>query len=342
MSRTEPGASRREMPERDPDLDDVFAAYRRPDAPGAAVGVIVDGRLELARAYGAARLDDGTRVRPATAFRLASITKQLTARAVVFLIEDGCLTLDTPIGDVVRGLPAWGDVVRVGHLLAHTAGLPHYESSIPDNRTSQLTDRDALRLAAAHPDLRSEPGSRFEYSNTGYAALAVAVEEIAGIPFSDFLDERIFRPLGMDAVAHVEGRTEVPNRAFGYREAVGGYVPADQSVTSAVLGDGGVYASVLDLARWDAALRRPGFAPDPAALAAFAAPVAEGVAYGFGWYLDTFEGRPRQRHDGWTSGFQNELQRFPDHGLTVAVLTNRAEPSPRPLVESVARTWLGR
>ena len=276
-------------------------------------------------------------------------------------MAEGSVTLATPVGEVVPGLPSWGGSIRIGHLVAHTSGLPEYEEMVPAERTAPLTDRDVVALLATAPTLRFPPGHRFDYSNGGYALLATVVEEVAGRTFTDVLRTVIFEPLGMASVAHVEGVTTVPHRALGYRPVAdvagaaaaaaaadvadeGGstevFVDADQAVTTAVLGDGGVYASVLDLARWDAALYTPGWQPDPAALAPFAAPVEAGVSYGFGWYLDGYRGHARQRHDGWTSGFQNEIQRYPDAGLTVVVLTNRASPAVRELAEAMASRLL--
>ena len=318
--------------------DPVLDPYDGPGTPGAAIMVLRRGSPPSVQVRGAARLDDGAPVSAWTAFRLASLTKQFTARAVALAAADGALSLDTPIGALVPGLPGWGARVRVGHLVAHTSGIPPYESLIPSGWSAQLTDRDVVDLLAGGPEPATPPGARFAYDNGGYALLAVALEEVTGSTFTDLLDSRIFRPLGMTrTVAHVEGRTRIEDRALGYREEEGGWADADQGPTTAVLGDGGVYSCLEDLARWDAALRRPGVQLDPAALAPFAAPVAPGVAYGFGWFMDTFDGRRRHRHEGWSTGFQNEIQRYPDEGLTVIVLTNRAEPPARALAELIAR-----
>lgn len=305
--------------------------------------VLRDGRPVTIGTVGLARLDDPAPVTPTTAFRLASITKQLTAKAVADLVDEGRLTLETPVRAVFPTLPRWGEEVRVGHLVVHTSAIPPYESLIPAGQARQVTDRDALALIAAGPPPSAPPGARFAYDNGGYALLAVILEEVSGRSFADLLRERIFDPLGMErTVAHVEGRTTVEERALGYRREGGAWVDADQGITTAVLGDGGVYSCLDDLARWERALREPGYAPDPAALRPFAAPVADGVAYGWGWFLDRFEGRPRQRHEGWTTGFQNEVQRFPDEGLAVVVLTNRAEPPARAPAEAAARAAIAR
>lgn len=288
---------------------------------------------------GRARLPDGPPVTPTTAFRLASITKQLTARALALLVDDGLVSLGTPVRAVLPGLPGWADPVRVGHLIVHTSGLPDYEDMLPPD-APQVSDHDVVGLLGKAPAAAFPPGSRFRYSNTGYVVLAVLIEEVTGRAFGRVLEERIFRPLGMsDAVAHIEGETTVPERTYGYRPEDRGFVESDQGATTATLGDGGVYASIRDLARWDAALREPRLQPDRAALEPFAPRATRAgdaaEAYGFGWFLDTFRGRRRQRHEGWSTGFQNEIQRFPGTGLTVVLLTNRSSPPVRPIVESI-------
>jgi CubicO group peptidase (beta-lactamase class C family) len=172
------------------------------------------------------------------------------------------------------------------------------------------------------------PGSSYRYSNSGYALLALIVERASGKTFATFLRERIFQPLGMnDTVAFEEGISTVSNRAFGYTQEQGRWGRTDQSQTSAVLGDGGIYSSIDDLAKWDAALddgrllsaasRRLAFAPatptdDPA------------VGYGFGWRITG----DSLWHSGETMGFRNVIVRFPERRLTVVILTNRNDPEP--------------
>lgn len=321
-----------------------MAEYARPGAPGAAVAILRRGRPVLTRFCGLARLEDGVPVHEGTNFRLASISKQFTARAVSLLIAEGRLSLDTPVREVLPELERWGHRVRVGHLVAHTSGVPHYERLIEQGGSRQVTDADVVRLVATRP-LDFEPGARFDYSNGAYTLLARVVEERSGRDFTAFLEERIFEPLGMSGtVAHVEGRTAVPHRALGYRPVADGFEAADQGPTTATLGDGGIYSSIRDLALWDAALGEPGDPADPAALEPYQpdraalephAARAPGVAYGFGWFLDRYRGRRRQRHEGWTTGFQNEIQRFPEEGLTVIVLTNRSTPAAQPLAEAL-------
>jgi CubicO group peptidase (beta-lactamase class C family) len=164
------------------------------------------------------------------------------------------------------------------------------------------------------------------------------VEELSGMSFAEFLRQNIFEPLSMDTtLAYQKGISVVAHRAYGYTVDGSGVAASDQSPWSAVLGDGGIYSSLNDLFRWDQALYAQQLIP----AALFAQALTPGLGdYGFGWYVDEFHGYKRARHDGSTSGFRNSIQRFPELGLTVIVLTNRRDPTVDPLAEAVALLYL--
>jgi CubicO group peptidase (beta-lactamase class C family) len=321
------------------DIDALMHAHEGV-VPGAAVLVVRDGAPIVRRGYGLAELERRTPVLPATNFRLASVSKQFTAAAVLLLAEDGRLGLDDAARKWLPALPPAAAGVSLRHLLAHTSGLVDYEDVIPASMTAQLHDADVLALLANENRMLFPPGTAWRYSNSGYALLALVVERASGRSFAEFLRERIFVPLGMaGTVAHREGMTAVGDRAFGYRIDAGSWVRADQSQTSAVLGDGGIYSSIDDLAKWDAALgddrllaedsRRLAFAPaartdDPA------------VEYAFGWRI-TGESL---WHSGETIGFRNVIVRFPTRRLTVVILTNRDEGEPYATALAIARLAL--
>jgi CubicO group peptidase (beta-lactamase class C family) len=146
-------------------------------------------------------------------------------------------------------------------------------------------------------------------------------------------------------VAHVEGADTVPSRAYGYSPAGGGFTASDQSVTSATLGDGGIYTNVDDMVRWDRALSGTALVDAAALKLATTPPALPGGAateYGFGWFVDVYRGERRWRHTGETSGFRNAIQRFPDRRLTVVVLTNRSSGEPAAIAERIADLLLFR
>ena len=319
-------------------IDALFADYSGNAVPGASVIVIHDDRVIFRGAYGMADLERHIPATTHTDYRLASVTKQFTAMAIMLLARDGRLRYDQPVRAILPELPPAAAAVTIRNLLNHTAGLLDYEDLIPDSQTVQVHDRDVLALLAAHDSVYFPAGTHYRYSNSGYCLLALVVERVSGMPFARFLHERIFTRLGMSGtVAHQDGVDTVPQRAYGYTPDSGRFRPTDQSVTSATLGDGGVYTSVEDLVRWDRALY-PDALVDRATLRLATTPPAlpgDSTQYGFGWFVDTYRGVQRWRHTGETSGFRNAIQRYPGRRFTVIVLTNRNGGDPATIAERV-------
>lgn len=303
------------------------------DVPGAALLVLRDGEALVRRGVGLADVEAGTPVTPATNFRLASLSKQFTAAAVLLLAEDGRLRLDDPVRRWLPALPENADGVTLHHLLSHTSGLYDYEDIMAADFEGQVHDADVLRLLATGThEPYFAPGTAYRYSNTGYALLALVVEAASGTAYPDFLRERIFAPLGMaNTLAHVSGVNEVPHRAYGHSADGDGWRRTDQSTTSAVLGDGGIYSSIDDLAKWDAALYDDRLLSDASRALAFSPQTTTSTgedavaAYGYGWRLD---GSGLMWHSGETIGFRNVILRWPARRLTVVLLSNRNDPEP--------------
>ncbi len=309
------------------------------DVPGAAVLVLKDGAALVQRTYGMADLERKVPVSGATDFRLASMTKQFTAAAILLLVQDGRVSLDDPIGKWLP-LPPKSAAATVRQLLTHTGGLIDYEDLIPAGTTRQLHDADVLQLLTPEDRTYFAPGTSYRYSDTGYSLLSLIVAKASGEGFAAFLRERIFLPLGMqDTVAYEEGVSTVRARAFGYSFEHGAWQRTDQSLTSAVLGDGGVYSSIADLARWDAALYGTGPLNAASLKLAFMPQTATDdpmVRYGFGWRITGTS----VWHSGETLGFRNVIVRWPARHFTVIVLTNRNDPEPYTLALAIARTCL--
>jgi len=319
-------------------VDTLFAGYRGTATPGAAVLVIHRGEKVLERGYGSANLETGRRVDAATNFRLASITKQFTATAIMLLVADGLLSLDTELRSLYPDFNGYADGITIRHLLQHQSGLQDYESMLSEDATEQVHDRDVLAMMASAEESYFAPGSEYRYSNTGYAVLAMIVEKVSGTSFPDYLNQRIFAPLRMrNTVAFIDGQNEVPHRALGYSLSDSGAEQSDQSLYSAVLGDGGIYSSLNDLYLWDQALYTEALLPDELR-AQMLTPSLED--YGFGWRIDRYRGHLRYHHSGSTSGFRNFMQQFPEEQLTVIVLTNRADPDVKPLAEQIGDLFL--
>jgi len=320
------------------ELDQLFADYRPDGTPGASVMVIRDGQILEVRSYGVADMETGALVSPSTNFRLASITKQFTATSILILVEQGLLDLDDSVRRHFPAFPEFMESITIRHLLQHTSGIEDYEPLYGDRFPEQILDRGVVDIIARTTTTYFPPGTEYRYSNSAYAVLAVLVEDLSGEPFPQFLEDYFFGPLGMnETIAYRRGTNEVSNRALGYKVDRKQIEPADQSAWSAVLGDGGVYSSVMDLYKWDQALYDNELLSSSMWQQAWTPGLED---YGFGWRIDDYNGHKRLHHSGSTSGFRNFMQRFPDEKLTIIVLTNRAEPDVQPLGEQIADLYL--
>ena len=340
-------------------IDSLFSKFTA-DGPGCAVLVVKDGRVVFRKGYGAEDLRTMQKIGPDTNFRLASLSKQFTATAIMLLVKEGKLRYDDRLTEVFPDFPAYGRAITIRELLNHTSGLPDYEdilekqySGVPDERIPQIRDAGVLQLLNRQAETMFVPGTRWHYSNSGYAVLAMAVEKKSGMGFGDFLRKQIFEPLGMEnTIAYEHGRNEIESRAYGYTQTAGAWHETDQSPTSAVLGDGGIYSSLIDLERWDQALASHALLSAEEITPALTAPCRPrgtqllkndgslAPPYGFGWFLEPLLGHRRHSHYGETIGFRTSIQRFPDDHLTVLVLANRADLDAPRMAENVAELYL--
>jgi CubicO group peptidase (beta-lactamase class C family) len=339
-------------------LQAIFAPLVQPGEPGLAVLVKRNAKILFAKGYGVRKLGSPAGIDLQSNFRLASISKQFTAMAIMLLVHDGKLHYDDQLADFFSDFPAYGKDITLRNLLNHTSGLPDYSELMEKQEKNggpqwgpahQIQDDEVLALLKAQPVGRFAPGRRWEYSNSGYVVLGLIVAKVSRMPYREFLQHRIFSPLKMNTtVVYQEGKNTVSDRAFGHSKENDKLLETDQSPTSATLGDGGIYSNVLDLAKWDEGLQRhtllsesemrPALTPvqlndgsqphwprDPQAPNSAEAPA---VKYGFGWFLDAYAGHARNYHDGGTMGFRTTIQRFIDDHLTIVVLCNRTDLNP--------------
>lgn len=330
-------------------IDSIFKDLANERSPGIAVMVRKDGRTVFARGYGITDLRSLRKIDARTDFRLASFTKQFTAMSIMLLVHDGKLRYDEPLTDVFPDFPAYGRAITIRHLLTHTAGLADYEDLMGSNWSAvhQIQDDEVLSLLEHQTAPKFAAGTKWAYSNSGYVVLGLVVAKVSGVPFWEFLHDRIFGPLAMhQTIAFMKGMNVVTHRAFGHSKEGSGFVETDQSSTSATLGDGGVYSNLEDLAKWDAALaartllgeKEMRAALTPVKLNDQSEPTAEGkpVSYGFGWFLDAYKGHARMWHTGSTVGFRTVIDRFTNDKLTVIILCNRTDLDPSELALRVA------
>ncbi|MFD2201541.1 serine hydrolase domain-containing protein [Shivajiella indica] len=320
----------------------IFLDYHG-ENPGAAVAIIHDSNIIYHESFGMADREKQLSVQSTTNFRLPSISKQFTATAILILEKKNLLKLDWTLDKLFDNFPEYGNTMQIQHLLNHTSGIWDYEDFVPDNGP-QVSDADVLEIIKNQPHVYFEAGSQFRYSNSAYALLALIVEKYSGQKFQDFLKNEIFDPLEMkNSVAFVPGYNEVLNRAFGYSQEKGEWIKKDQSSTSAVLGDGGIYSNVPDLFLWDRALHEGKILPRETIERTFSKSKLNNgheILYGLGWHLKEYEGEKVVYHTGSTTSFRNIFYRIPSKKLSIIILTNRNKPEEENMVDLAERVLM--
>jgi CubicO group peptidase (beta-lactamase class C family) len=265
--------------------------------------------------------------------------------AIILLVAKRQLAFNERLTDIFPEFPAYGKTITVRQLLFHTSGLLDYEALIPNGTQIPVRDRDVLHLLMEQSTTYFAPGSRFRYSNSAYALLALAVESRSGLTFAHFLRHYIFGPLGMhNTLAYEPGLSIVPNRAFGYSANGKRFKRTDQSLTSSVLGDGGIYSSVADLYRWDQALYTDELVSRSMLREAFNPAVQTDLphtGYAMGWFVGRYRGMQELWHHGETIGFRTRIARFSQRRFTVIILANRTEAQLDQLPHRIADTHFG-
>lgn len=326
-------------------VDSVLAPFASTESPGCAVGVTRAGDLVFAKGYGMADLEHDRPITPDTRFYIASVSKQFTAMSIVLLALDGRLSLDDSIQKWVPEVPSFGAVITLRELLNHTSGLRDYYTLLAVSgwpTDGQLTEKQFLTLVGRQKNLNFAPGDEFLYSNTGYALLSIVVRRASGQSLRTFAAERIFKPLGM---THTEFRDDhtalIPQRALGY-EPSGSTYRISQPETD-VVGDGGVYSTVADLAKWDANFRT-GRVGGQRAIAMLQEPGrlndGQPIPYALAMAIGQFHGLKTYSHSGAYGGYRSTLLRFPQRDMSVITLCNTSSASSM-LAEQVGTIMLG-
>jgi CubicO group peptidase (beta-lactamase class C family) len=325
-------------------VDSVFAPYNRRNVPGCGVGVVQRGTLVYSRGFGEANLFSHARNTPATAFYVASLSKQFTALSVLLLEQDGKLSLNDDIRRWVPEVPSLGHIT-LRQLLEHTSGLRDYYGLLSINgwRPNELlTEREFLDLISRQRALNFAPGTEFLYSNTGYALLSIVVRRASGESLRDFAAERIFTPLGMRNTQFRDDHTHaIDHEAIGYVPQDAGYAVSIPQLD--VVGDGGVFSTVEDLARWDANFEsgRVGGSEAVKRLQQTATlPDGRSTGYALGLSVGNFAGSRVVSHSGAYGGYRSTYLRFPGERLSVITLCNVSAMSSQ-LAEQVASIYLG-
>jgi CubicO group peptidase (beta-lactamase class C family) len=328
-----------------PTVDKVFAQWTD-TTPGCAVGVSVDGKETVARAYGMADLEHNVPNRPDTIFESGSLSKQFTAAAVLLLAREGKLSLDDPVRKYIPELPDYGAPLTIRHMLNHSSGLRDWGSVAGlggwPRTTRAYTHAHVLDIISRQRALNFPSGTRYSYSNSGYNLAAILVSRVSGIPFAEFSQQRIFGPLGMTRTSwRDDHRRIVKDRAIAYSDEGGTYrtlMPFEN-----VHGNGGLLTTVDDLLTWN-----HNFASHVIGDAEFvreqetAGRFNDGRAHGYalGLMVGTRHGLREVSHSGSTAGYRAHLTRFPDQQLSVAVLCNVSTGNATEYTNAVAELYL--
>src|SRR5262245_44561822 len=336
--RGQPGAAAQPAQTLEPAVDRIFARWTN-TTPGCAVGVSVRGTPVLAKAYGMADLEHDVPNTPDTIFEAGSVSTQFTAAAVLLLARDGKLSLDDPVRKYLPELPDYGRPLLIRHMLTHSSGLRDWGNVASIGgwpRTSRVyTHAHVLEIVSHQRSLNFPPGDHYSYSNTGYNLAAMIVSQVSGMSFADFTRTRIFEPLGMTRTSWRDDYARiVKGRAMSYTAEGAGFrtvMPFEN-----VYGNGGLLTTVGDLLKWNENFVNPKVG-DAATLDAQqrTRPLTNGrmQSYALGLEIGSRKGVREVEHSGSTAGYRAHLARYPDAGVSAAVLCNASS--------AVATTYLG-
>ncbi len=325
----------------------VKAEMRREHIPGLSVGVYSRGKILLAKGYGLANVELSVPVKPQTIFESGSVGKQFVSAAIMMLVEDGKASLDDSVTKYFADAPAAWKPIRIKNLLSHTSGLAEYLTpklvapGAPFDSRLDYTEDDLVKKIEALP-LENPPGGTWEYSNTNYVLLGILIHRVTGMTWANYLDKRIFKPLGMSSTRSISEADIILNRAAGYElDGTGLKNQEWQSPTFNSTADGSLYFNVLDLAKWDAALYTTRLLRQSSLDRVWTVfPLSDGKpnahGYGFGWVIGNQNGHKRIEHGGTSQGFTCHIARYPDDALTVVVLTNLGDARPDVFAEVIA------
>ncbi|AVR44414.1 hypothetical protein C7S20_03595 [Christiangramia fulva] len=314
-------------------VDSIMADYDRNDAPGCAVGVVQDGKLIFAKGYGMADLEHDAPITPETNFYLASVSKQFTAFAVALLADEGKLSLDDDIRKWIPELPDYGQTITIKNLLHHTSGLRDFLALLsiagrPND--GRLTTNETLNIISRQQELNFQPGTEYLYSNTGYFLLGVLVERVSGQSLKEFAEKHIFGPLGMKRTTYRDNHNMlIEDRAMAYeKDSTSGFGYQLNMPGFDVVGSGGVYSNIEDLARWADNLESHKVGGEKVANMMLTRGILKNgdtLDYALGLGIGDYRGLRTVGHGGAYEGYRTYLRRFPDYNFTVITLCNRRD-----------------
>ena len=327
----------------------VDAVLSRWDAttPGCAVGVSLQGKSVLEKAYGMADLEHDVLIKPDTIFEAGSVSKQFTAAAILLLARDGKLSLDDQARKYVPELPDYGAPLTIRQMLNHTSGLRDWGSVVAiagwPRGTRVHNHAHVLDVVSRQRSLNFPAGTRYSYCNTGYNLAAIIVSRVSGQPFAEFTRARIFTPLGMSRTSWRDDYTRVvKDRAIAYSGDPGGF--STEMPFENIHGNGGLLTTVADLLRWTRNFSQP-VVGDAQFVKELQTPgrFNDGRPHGYalGLTIGTYQGLREVAHSGATAGYRAWLSEYPERQVAVAVLCNVSSGNAPQYAHAVADLYLG-
>jgi D-alanyl-D-alanine carboxypeptidase len=316
--------------------DFIRAQMKAQNIPGLSLAVVKDGVVIKAAGYGVADRKTTTPATPETIYKIASVSKQFIASAIMLLAQEGRLGVDDPVRKFIADAPAAWTRITVRHLLTHTAGLVREPPAFNPFRAD--TDADLIKSAYGTP-LVFTPGEKWQYSNLGYVMLAEIIARVSGQPWSQFMAERLFKPSGM-AATRTTTTDPIVNKARGYSD---NDKLIDAPDWPAVRAGGAFLSTVLDLAKWDAALRTSAILTEATRAQMWTATTlndGKPYVYGFGWHTNRPGARRQVWHSGGLPGFKAQYHRYIDDGVTVIILMNLDDADDESIAHGVAGLYL--
>jgi len=324
--------------------DYVNAEIQKRNIPGLSLAVVRDAKVVKAAAYGKANVELDVPVTTDTVFQIQSITKTFTSAAILSLVEEGRIALNDPISKYLDGTPDTWKEITIRHLLSHTSGIKDFINEPTASIRLDASEEEVLKATAPRP-LNFQPGDKYAYSNTNYHLLAMVIRKLTGKYYGDFLQERIFKPLGMTSTRIQDLSAIIPHRASGYGWS-GGKLRNGEYVAQSILsyGGGGVLSTAPDMARWAIALESEKILKRATFDEAWTpAKFNNGnlSGYGLGWGVDRVNGHRFVSHSGGhITGFTSNLIFYRDDHLAVIVLTNAGHANPGAIAQHVAGLYI--
>ena len=322
-------------------LDHLFADWNRSDSPGCALAVYQEGETVYKRGYGMAHLEHDIAITPATVFHIASLSKQFTAMAIGLLARSGRISLSDDLRKYIPELQI-NSAITFRQIIHHTGGLRDQWDMLRLGgwRDADIkTNGDILRLAASQKEMNFAPGTRFQYINTGYTLMGIAIKRITGKSLREYTDENMFEPMGMRSTFfHDDYGKVIKNRAQAYSRNKSGQIVIDMPAYETV-GPTNLFSTVEDFGHWERNLISPTVGDEDfikQMLTPGSLDNGQPVSYGFGFITGNYRGLETAEHAGGDAGYRAYFLRFPGERFAVAIFSNFSKVNPGQLAHDVA------